>query len=57
MEYSSSFWWNFWVVVQALIVVGVVVALVLFVRWGRRKSALLEASGASEGDKRTGSKT
>ena len=57
MEYGSLSWWNFWVVVQALIVIGVVVALVLFIRWGRRKSALLEASGASEGDQRTGSKT
>lgn len=57
MEFGSLFWWNFWVVVQVLIVAGVVVALVLFIRWGRRKSALLDASGASEGHKRTGSET
>lgn len=57
MESGSLFWWNFWVVVQVLFTVGVVVALALFIRWGRRKSAILEASEASAGRKRTGSAT
>jgi hypothetical protein len=49
MEFGSLFWWNFWVVVQVLVVVGIVVALALFIRWGRRKSAILEASRHAEG--------
>ena len=49
MEFSALFWWNFWLVVQVLVVVGVVVALGLFIRWGRRKSAILEASQPTEG--------
>ena len=49
MEFSALFWWNFWVVVQVRLVVGVVVALGLFIRWGRRKSAILEASQPTEG--------
>ena len=49
MEFSALFWWNFWVVVQVLVVVGVVVALGLLIRWGRHKSAILEASQPAEG--------
>ena len=44
MEFGSLFWWNFWVGVQILVVVAIVVALALFIRWGRRKSAILESS-------------
>jgi hypothetical protein len=46
MEFGGLFWWNFWVVVQVLIVVGIVIALALFIRWGRRKSAILERTGS-----------
>ncbi|TFD49906.1 hypothetical protein E3T43_18490 [Cryobacterium sp. Hh7] len=49
MEFSALSWWIFWVVVQVLVVVGVVVALGLFIRWGRRKSAILESSNPREG--------
>ena len=49
MEFSALFWWNFWVVIQVLVVVGIVVALRLFIRWGRRKSAILEASQPTKG--------
>ena len=44
MEFGSLFWWNFWVVVQVLVVVVIVVVLALFIRWGRRKNAILESS-------------
>ena len=44
MEFGSLFWWNFWVVVQSFVVVAIVVVLTLFIRWGRRKSAILESS-------------
>lgn len=48
MEFGSLFWWNLWVVVQVLFVVAIVVALALFIRWGRRTSAILEASRHTE---------
>ena len=49
MEFSALFWWNFWVVVQVLVVVGIVMALGLFIRWGRRKSAILEDRQPTDG--------
>jgi hypothetical protein len=49
MEVSALFWWNFWVVGQVLVAAGIVVALGLFIRWGRRKSARLVASQPTEG--------
>lgn len=39
MEFGSVFWWNVWSVVQIIVVVGIVVALALFIRWGRRRGA------------------
>lgn len=45
MEFGSLFWWNFWMLVTVLIVVGLVVAVALFIRWGRRKST---SSGLSD---------
>lgn len=54
MEFGSFFWWNFWGVVQVLVVVGIVVALALFIRWGRRKTALLDANEPTENHGRAG---
>jgi hypothetical protein len=47
MESDSLFWWNFWIVVGVAIVVGIVVALALFIRWGKRGKP--QASGSSRG--------
>ncbi len=49
MEVSALFWWNLWVAGQVLVAVGVVVALGLFIRWGRHKSANRVASQPTEG--------
>ncbi|TFB54273.1 hypothetical protein E3T34_01410 [Cryobacterium sp. TMT1-62] len=49
MEFGFLGWWNFWVVVQGFLVVGIIVALAFFIRWGRRKSAILEANESTEG--------
>ncbi|WP_165789077.1 hypothetical protein [Cryobacterium zongtaii] len=49
MEFGSLFWWNFWMVVNVVIVVGIVVALALFIRWGKQKSAKPHAIAASKG--------
>lgn len=49
MDFSSFSWWNFWVIVEVLVVVGIVVALGLFIRWGRRKSAILSAGEPEQG--------
>ncbi len=49
MEFGSLSWWNFWVVVQVFLLVGIIVALALFIRWGRRKSAILEANESTKG--------
>ena len=48
MEFGSLAWWHFWVVVQVFLVVGIIVALALFIRWGRRKSAILKANESTE---------
>lgn len=40
MNFGEVFWWNFWVTVQILIVVGVIIALGFYIRWGKRKSAI-----------------
>jgi len=37
MQLGPLFWWNLWMVVSAVIVIGVVVLLVMFIRWGRRR--------------------
>jgi len=39
MEFGSVFWWNVWSAVQVVVIVGIVVALTLFIRWGRRRGA------------------
>ena len=46
MEFGSVFWWNFWMLVNVLIVAGFIVAVALFIRWGRRKSANTDVSEA-----------
>jgi len=51
MGFGSLFWWNFWTVLSVIIVVGIVVALTLFIRWGRRKSTKSDAIGVAKGDK------
>ena len=49
MEFGPLFWWHFWVVIQVLVAVAIIVALALFIRWGRRKSAILDSSKHAEG--------
>jgi hypothetical protein len=48
MQFGGFFWWNFWVAVQILIVVAVGVALMLFIRWGRRKRTTLDGENPSD---------
>ncbi|SFN43825.1 hypothetical protein SAMN05216219_0650 [Mycetocola miduiensis] len=57
MEFDSLFWWNFWVVIQVLAVAGIVLAFALFIRWGTRKSAILESNRTTEGHGRAGAGT
>ena len=54
MEFGSLSWWNFWVVVQVFLVGGIIVALALVIRWGRRRSAILEANKSTKGQGGTG---
>ncbi len=39
MGLGAVFWWNVWTIVQVLVVVGLVVAVAWFIRWGKRKTA------------------
>lgn len=47
MEFDSLFWWNFWLLMNVLIAVGLVVTVALFIRWGRRRIANPDARESS----------
>jgi len=49
LDFGAISWWNFWLIVEVLVEVGIVVSLGLFIRWGRRKSAILAADEPERG--------